>query len=247
MLVVLDGSVYFSDFIESEASVEDGFEVKRVELDCAVVIFYCLFEVLLLAGLPSIGVQDIGLFQGVLSGDILLREASIIEGTILIGPDRSSSLFVYTRAGVMMLQQDFSLPLREVTSIDFQRLQLILIRLHKIVLTNLLLSHNSPPSLIPPSLQFPLLLVQPQRIVIIIQCFFVLSNPVEAGSSRQQCIDMRGIEFYDNREVFYCCLYLLQFLICAAYDVVGPYIPLVDVQQAVAVLNRLLEQPFLHV
>lgn len=146
-----------------------------------------------------------------------------------------------------MLQQYLSLPLREVTCIHFQRFQLILIRFYKIVLTNFFLVHCPSPALAPPSLQLPLLLVQLQRFVVIIQCFFVLSNAVEASSSGQQRIDMRGIEFNDDGEVFNSGLYFLQFFISAAYDVVGSNIALVNVQQTVAILDGLLEEPLLHV
>lgn len=58
---------------------------------------------------------------------------------------------------------------------------------------------------------------------------------------------MGGIEFYHNREVFNRGLYLLQFLIGASDDVVGSHVALVDVQQTVAILNGLLEEPLLHV
>lgn len=61
MFVILNGSVDLSDLVEGESSVEDGFEVKGVEFDGAVVVLNGLFEVLLLAGLPSVGMQDVGL------------------------------------------------------------------------------------------------------------------------------------------------------------------------------------------
>lgn len=58
---------------------------------------------------------------------------------------------------------------------------------------------------------------------------------------------MGGIEFYNNSEVFNSGLDLLQFLIGASYDIVGSHIALVNVQQTMAILNGLLEEPFLHV
>lgn len=87
MFVILDGSIDFSDLIKGKSSVEDGFEVKGVEFDGAVVVLYCFLEVLLLAGLPSIGMKDVGLLQSILTGDVMLRETSIIEGAIFISSD----------------------------------------------------------------------------------------------------------------------------------------------------------------
>ena len=79
MFVVLDGSVDLSDFVEGEPSVEDGFEVEGVELDSTIVVLNSLLEVLLLAGLPAIRVQDVSLLQSILAGNVMLRETSIIE------------------------------------------------------------------------------------------------------------------------------------------------------------------------
>jgi hypothetical protein len=56
-----------------------------------------------------------------------------------------------------------------------------------------------------------------------------------------------GIEFDDDGEIFDGDFYLLEFLIGTADDVVGADVTLVEVEEAVAVLDGLLEHAFLHV
>lgn len=84
MFVVFDGFIDFSNLVKCESSVEDGFEVQRIELNCAVIVLNSLFEVLFLAGLPAVGMQDVCLFQSIFSGNILLGETSIIKRAIFI-------------------------------------------------------------------------------------------------------------------------------------------------------------------
>ena len=79
MFVVLDGSVDLSDFVKGKPSIKDGFEVEGVDLDSTVIVLNRLLEVLFLAGLPAIRVQDVSLLQSILAGNVMLRETSIIE------------------------------------------------------------------------------------------------------------------------------------------------------------------------
>ena len=53
--------------------------MEGVEFDSTIVVLNSLLEVLLLAGLPAIRVQDVSLLQSILAGNVMLRETSIIE------------------------------------------------------------------------------------------------------------------------------------------------------------------------
>jgi hypothetical protein len=85
--VIFDSPFDLADFIESESSVENGLEVAGIKLDSAIIVLDGLAEILLLTSLPPVGVQNVGLLQRVLSTDVLLQEAGVVERTILASPN----------------------------------------------------------------------------------------------------------------------------------------------------------------
>ena len=74
-----------------------------------------------------------------------------------------------------------------------------------------------------------------------------MSNKVETSSSCKESVDVSGVEFYDNCEILDGDFHLLQLLVGAANDVIGPHVALIQIEQSVAVLDGFCEHAFLHV
>ena len=148
-----------------------------------------------------------------------------------------------------MLKENFGLSLRQMTCVDFQGLQFVLIWFQKIFLTygGLPCHRGDPSASLSRFFEGPLFLIQLQCIIIVVKCLLTVSNTVETSSSCKESVDVCGVEFYDNGEILDGDFHLLQFLVGAANDVIGPHVALIQIEQSVAVVDGFCEHAFLHV
>ena len=108
-------------------------------------------------------------------------------------------------------------------------------------------------ALLPPSgmlLTLPLLvfeLIQPEGGIIVIKGLLKGTYFIETGPSRKEGIDMFTIKFDDYGEILDGDLNLFELLVGTSHDIVGPYISLIDVEEAMTILNGFMKEMFFHV
>ena len=107
----MNGLLDLSHLVESKASIENSFEMLRIQLNSLVVVVDGFAEVLLLAGFPAVAMQNIGLSHGVLSWKI--RKTDVLIGRLF---DSIWKVFLKAGVGTMPLNESLGLSLDQILS-----------------------------------------------------------------------------------------------------------------------------------